>query len=302
MVGSPLDQMNVGILHFMAYPQCMCGEGPIVETVASIADDLFFDHIELTQMKSPLVRSQVHEIVEASRIAASFGAQPIILGGNLDLNHPDRMERHRAVKAVQWGIEQARELSCDSVTVLSGPVTEDRKEAKERLVDSLKRLCAYGSPRGIQIRLETFDQVAYGKNGLIGPTEDAVEVSEEVRKEYSDFGIVVDLSHLPLMDETAKKALDVARDHLVHVHIGNCAMDNPQHPAYGDNHPRFGASGTRNDVPELAEFLRHLLDMGYTSAEHRRPVCFEVKPMPGERPESVIAGSKRALLAAWRMV
>jgi len=184
--------------------------------------------------------------------------------------------------------------------VLSGPVTEDRAAAKERLIDSLKQLCAYAMQKDIKIALETFDQVSYGKNCLMGPTAEAVPLSEEVRKEFPEFGLLLDLSHLPLLEESAEHALTTARDHLVHVHIGNCAMDDPDHPAFGDNHPRFGAPGTRNDVPELVEFLKVLMDIGYLSVGNRRVVSFEVKPLPGEHVAAVIAGSKRTLLEAWR--
>jgi sugar phosphate isomerase/epimerase len=298
----PQEFMKVGLIHFMAYPQCMGGEGPIVETVSAIARDPFFDVIEVTHMKDAAVRQKVRGILDASRIEPCFGAQPITLGGKLDLNHPDADGSGKAIAAVMAGIDQAAELGCKGVAVLSGPVTEDRDDAKARLVDSLKQLCAYAASKGIRMALETFDQVPFGKNCLVGPTEEAAEVCAEVREEFPDFGLLLDLSHLPLLGETAEHAINTAGAYLTHVHIGNCAMDDPNHPAYGDNHPRFGAPGTRNDVAELADFLQVLADVGYLSATDRRIVSFEVKPMPGEDPESVIAGSKRTLLEAWRRV
>ena len=302
MMGCPQDYMKVGLVHFMAYPGCMGGEGPIVETVSRVVDDPFFEVIEVTQMKAPVTRATVQVLLESSRIEPYFGAQPILLGGKLDLNHPVKADRDRAVKAVEWGVNQAVELRCGAVAVLSGPVSEDRKAAQGRLVESLKRLCGFAEPKGIRIVLETFDQLSFGKNCLVGPTAEAVALSTEIRDEFPEFGLMLDLSHLPLLDESAAHAITTAADHLVHVHIGNCAMDDPEHPAYGDNHPRFGTPGTRNDVAELAEFLKVLLDAGYLSAEHRKVVSFEVKPLPGEEAEAVIAGSKRTLGEAWRRV
>jgi sugar phosphate isomerase/epimerase len=300
MAESLHDFMKVGIIHFMAYPQCGGGEGPVVETFKSLALDPFFDVIEVTQMKDPVVRKQVRALAEQSRVDIPFGAQPILLGGKLDLNSPDAAARQKAIDAIKGAIDQAAELDSEALAVLSGPVTDDCDEAMGRLTDSLKQLCAYGKTKGIRIVLETFDQVPYGKNCLIGPTEHAVKVSEAVRQDYPDFGILLDLSHLPLQAETAKHAIKTAGKHLVHVHIGNCAMDDPKHPAYGDNHPRFGAPGTRNDVPELVQFLMVLLDNGYLRRDERRTVSFEVKPMAGEDPEAVVAGSKRTLVEAWR--
>ena len=296
------DYIKVGLVHFMAYPACGSGEGPIVESLSALAQDPFFEVMEVTRAKDPEVMKQMRAVAEQSKLELVFGGQPICLGGGLNLNHPDAAERAKAVDAMKLAVDQAEILGCKAVGMLSGKVSDDKDAAKQRLVDSLKQICAYAKTKGINISLETFDQVPYGKNCLIGPTTDAVEVSVAVRKEHANFGLMLDLSHLPLIGESSEHALKTAGEHMVHVHIGNCAMDDPNHPAYGDNHPRFGAPGTRNDVPELAEFLKVLLDMGYLSKNERKIVSFEVKPMAGESSELVVAGSKRALLDAWRMI
>ncbi|MER3486117.1 MAG: xylose isomerase, partial [Chloroflexota bacterium] len=65
-------------------------------------------------------------------------------------------------------------------------------------------------------------------------------------------------------------------------------MRDRSHPAYGDQHPRFGVPGGENDVAELAAYLRALLKIGYFDKPlpTKRPVLtFEVKPMPGESAE-----------------
>jgi len=280
----------------------MGGAGPILETVARIAEDVFFEVIEITQINDPPVRAQVRALAQQAGVELYFGAQPILLSQQLDLNHADATQRRRAVQAVQHGIDLAAELCCRRVAILSGKVTSDKEAAKARLVGSIKELCAYAALKHITLVLETFDQVPFAKNCLIGPTKEAVEVSQEIRRNFPNFGLMLDLSHLPLLNESPQYALRTAAGHLVHAHIGNCAMDDPGHEAYGDNHPRFGAPGTRNGVPELAEFLRGLLDIGYLSQENRGILSFEVKPMSGESAEAVIAGSKRALLEAWRRI
>lgn len=298
--GSLHDYMRVGLVHFMAYPECMGGAGPILDSVERLAADTFFEVLEVTRITDADTRREVRRIADQSRVELCFGAQPVLLGGKLDLNHPDDAERQRAIGAVTACVDQAGELGARGLAVLSGKVSNDREAATARLVDSLGRLCAYGAARGVRIVLETFDQVPYGKNCLIGPTAAACEVSETLRQEWPDFGIMLDLSHLPLLGESCKDALTTAGGHLVHAHIGNCAMDDPAHEAYGDNHPRFGAPGTRNDTADLTEYLKYLLEIGYLDAENRGVVSFEVKPMRGERSDAVVAGAKRTLEAAWR--
>jgi len=44
--------MKVGLIHFMAFPECMKGEGPVLETMKKIAVDDYFDAIEVTWIKN----------------------------------------------------------------------------------------------------------------------------------------------------------------------------------------------------------------------------------------------------------
>lgn len=295
---------RVGLVHFMAWKPCMGGEGPILETLEAVANDPYFHAVEVTQMKSAATRKKARALLETAHMDVAFGAQPILLGGKLDLNASAAAARNKAVKAVKGGIDQAAELGALGVGVLSGPDpgAKARDKAVDSLVASLGELSDYAAGKGLNLVLETFDRLPFGKNCLVGPNGLAVEVSARVRREYPNFGLMLDLSHLPLQGETSAYALGLARDHLVHAHIGNCAMRDPKHPAYGDNHPRFGCEGGENDVPELVEFLRELLAIGYLDPERRPILSFEVSPMEGESPETVIAGSKRVLDQAWAQV
>jgi len=132
------------------------------------------------------------------------------------------------------------------------------------------------------------------KKSLIGPNALAVEVSAAVRRENPTFGLMLDLSHLPLQFETSEQALNVARDHLVHAHIGNCVLNDKGNPLYGDLHPRFGVEGGENDVPEVVEYLSVLRDIGYIGDGKQNVVAFEVKPAGGESSAVVIANAKSA--------
>jgi sugar phosphate isomerase/epimerase len=167
----------------------------------------------------------------------------------------------------------------------------------QRLVDSLLEIGDACAAKGLRFLLETFD-FDIDKKCLIGPTRDGAKVSRAVRRRHKDFGLLLDLSHLPLQHETSKQAFAAAKGQIGHIHIGNCVLK-PGHPAYGDQHPRIGLPGGENDVPELAAFLKDLFAIGYLGKGKRPTVAFEVRPQSGESSEAVIAGSKRALLEAW---
>jgi len=296
---------RLGIIHFMLWPQTMGGDGPIAETIERLAADADFEAIELTRINDPATRRRVRELAETARVTLAFGAQPILLGGKLDLNAPTDAARTAAIEAVQRAIDQALELRAVGLAVLSGPDPGEtgRKAATDRLVDSLKWLCDYAAHKGgPTIVLETFDRVAFGKNCLIGPNPEAAEVARRVRRDFPSFGLMIDLSHLPLQGETPQQAVAATREFLVHAHMGNCVMRDPAHEAYGDSHPRFGVPGGENDVAELAAYLRALLDAGFLSRDRRPVLSFEVKPLKGESVEALIAGSKRTLAAAWAAV
>jgi sugar phosphate isomerase/epimerase len=304
MTESIQNYARIGLVHFMAYKACIGGEGPIVETLEKIALDSYFQVVEVTHMKDDKVRAQAADLLRSAHMDVAFGAQPILLVGKLDINSSDESHRLKAVEAVKAGVDQAEELGAPGVALLSGPDPgpEHRDEGVDLLVDSLKRLCEYAASKQMSVALETFDRVPYGKNCLIGPNALAVEVSSRVRQEFPNFGLMLDLSHFPIQGESTAYSLATAREHLVHAHIGNCVMSNPEHPAYGDNHPRFGCEDGENDVPECVEFLSELLEMGFLDPVKRPILSFEVSPLEGESPEIVIANAKRVLDEAWAQV
>ena len=47
---------KIGICLFMAFPDILKGEGPILEAIQAIADDEFFDAIEVTWIQDPETR------------------------------------------------------------------------------------------------------------------------------------------------------------------------------------------------------------------------------------------------------
>ena len=297
--------VDLSIVHFMIYPETMAGSGPILETVSQIVNDDFFGMIEISHINDAAVRKQVADTIQTSHARVAFGAQPTILRGKLDLNSDDKSKRLEAIKILEPQIDEAKEIGAKRFTVLSGPDPgpEKRTNARSLLIESLLELCGYAKDRGISVTLETFDRTIE-KKSLIGPSEEALEVSKSVKKNFPDFGLMYDMGHAPLLDEDPAKSLNLLKDQLVHVHVGNCVKRQGL-PAYGDQHPRFGISGGENDVAELVKFIRGLIAIGYIPSTPREvsPVIgFELKPVPGEKSETVIANGKRTWKKAWSLV
>ena len=294
--------MRVGIVQFMAFPATTGGDGPVLESIERIAYDPFFESIEVTRIKDAATRARVARLLAESQMEVGFAAQPIQLGEKLDVGAADPAERRRAVERLRQAVAEAVEIGAPKLAVMSGPDPgpAGRAAAFERTVESLAEVCRAAQEAGIAVTLEVFDR-GIDKRCLIGSTADAVRLSEALRREFPGFGIMLDLSHLPLQGEKPLEALQLARAHLTHVHIGNCVLK-AGHPGYGDTHPPFGVPEGENGVAELAEFLRGLIDIGYLGAGRAPTVAFEVRPRAGDSTEFVLANAKRTLKAAWRAV
>ncbi|WP_026262462.1 sugar phosphate isomerase/epimerase family protein [Spirosoma panaciterrae] len=301
---APLSHyMKVGLVHFMAFPETMKGDGPIVETIKKVVLDDYFNAIEITTVNDPDIRQNVKRLLEASHMQVAFAAQPRLLTTGLNLNDTNEDGRQKALANAKEGIDQAYELGASGFSFLSGRYDEaDKENAFQLLVDSTNELCAYAKSKGdMKISLEVFDYDV-DKKSLIGPADLALRYAQEIRKTHDHFGLMVDLSHIPLIHETIEESLLPVKDYITHAHVGNCVVKSPDMPAYGDVHPRFGFPNGENDVAEVAHYLKVLLDIGYLNTENPPIFSFEVKPFGDEDPDVVIANAKRTLNEAWARV
>jgi len=309
MIESWNKYFNVGTIHFMSFPEVMMGEGPIAETLEKILSDDFFTAVEITRIKDEKIRKEVKQMLESSHVISAYGAQPVLLSGKLNLNSLIESERITAVSEIKKCVEEASYIGTKGVAVLSGPHPGQDLEDKaiRKLLESLDELCEFSNGFGLKLELESFD-FDIDKKCLIGKSDLARTVAKEVRKRHSNFGLILDLSHFPIQYETIGTALKNCIDYITHLHIGNCVLKDQDHPAYGDQHPRFGVDGGENDTEQVREFFSMLFELGWLKKEgvanqNDRPiVSFEVKPMPGENRGIVLANSIRVFKEAWALL
>jgi sugar phosphate isomerase/epimerase len=295
--------MKVGIIHFMAYPNTMKGEGPILDTVKKIAVDDYFDVVEISWIKDPEARKAVKKALDTAHMTVAYGGQPRLLTQGLNINDTDEDGRKKALATLIEGIDEAYEMGAAGFAFLSGKYEAARLEdAYQALLKSTRELCAYAKSKGnLKIVHEVFD-FDIDKKSLIGPASLAKRYAADIRKEYDNFGLMVDLSHLPLIRESAKEAILPIKEYLVHAHIGNCVVKSKDLPAYGDQHPRFGFPGGENDTAEVIDYLKVLLEIGFLNEKNPPILSFEVKPVGDEDPDLVVANAKRVLNRAWALL
>lgn len=303
--------LNMGIVSFMAYPEIMKGENPIAESLIKILKDPFFSLVEITHIKDESERKKIKSLIEISNIRVGFGSQPFQLMNKLNLNSRDNQDRKNAVLKINELLNEAYGFGCISFALLSGQDPEsdiERKKETEILISSLKEICTYNNDLSIKygkspipIVLEVFDRVKYGKNRLVGSTSLAVAIAKQIKKDFPYFGLMLDLSHIPLLAEDYKEAIILAKNYISHIHIGNCIKKDSSHIAYGDEHPRFCINCGEVFIKDVAGFLSILNSIGYFNKKDKY-ISFEVKPLPGEDPDLVIAGSKRVLMEAIKLI
>ncbi|HON71773.1 MAG TPA: sugar phosphate isomerase/epimerase, partial [bacterium] len=84
---------KTGIIHFMAFPQTMKGEGPILETLEEIVNDEFFSAVEISWIKDDKVREEAKKLLETAGMTVAYGAQPRLLTQSLDISSTDEATR-----------------------------------------------------------------------------------------------------------------------------------------------------------------------------------------------------------------
>ena len=292
--------MKIGIIHFMAFPECIKGEGPILDTLKIIAKDDYFDAVEISWIKDDDTRKKAAEMLDVSGLAVGYGGQPRLLTTGYNINDLDDEKRQVALASLKEGIDEAYELGAKGFAFLAGKYDESTKEDSYRqLLKSTRELCKYAKSKGdLRVMTEVFDYDV-DKCSLIGPTTLAKRFAEDISADWDNFGLMVDLSHIPQMHETIEESIYPIKDFITHAHIGTCVLEDPSRAAYGDQHPRFNFPHSVNHSDELTEYLRALMSIGYFEKFDRPFVSFEVKPFGDEDRELVIANGKRVLNEAW---
>ena len=224
-----------------------------METLRKIVEDDFWTAVEVGWMKDPKVRHEATKLLETSHMEVCYANQPRMFTLKLNINDFDPKERRKAISAMKNGVNEAFQLGATCMRVFSGkhPGEEKKEEAKKILIDSLKEICQYTKeqgPMGIYMKVFDYD---IDKCFLIGDFQDAADVAAEVNKEFSNFGVLADLSHFPLLTETPEEAIPLVKKYPMHFHIGSAAFRDKRHPGYGDLQPRFGMPGGEIDTPQV---------------------------------------------------
>ena len=303
------SKMDFGLVHPLAFLACRTGEGPIMESLQTIVDDDAFGAVEIAPPKDPALRKQARELLSAAQLQVVYLPVLPILLEDLGIGSADPAKRNAGMTRLRTLLDEAVEFNAPLAMIMAPrDVAEaERLAALERFMHDVRDLCDYADAQSKQTRLhitlENFDRDVEKKR-LIGPTVEAAAFADAVDR--PNFGLTIDLSHLPLLRETPEQALRAAGRHLIHTHIGNCVINHAQSKLFGDFHPRFGHPEGANDLPEVIEFLRQLKAVNFYEQAKTRlgktPILSMEIRQSDESSETVLANGKRTFARAWAEV
>lgn len=287
---------QMGTLTWMSFPSLST-----LEAVKRVAADEYFTAVEVRSCRDDAEREEVRRVLEQAHLTVYYGAHPDLLSMKLNPNAVDEAERQRAETFLKHAVDEASYLGPRGMAFLAGKWEEKTKErAYSQLLKTTIQVCRYAEEKGLKVELELFDHDV-DKAVLMGPASYGAAFAADVRRQCGNFGLLADLSHMPLTRETAREVIPAIRPYLTHLHFGN-AVTKPGCPGYGDKHPRMGFPGGCNDVPELLDFLQVLKEEGFFREEDPLPMSMEVTVMDGESEDAVLAGTKRAFNRAWALL
>lgn len=289
----------VGVVHYALFPSAGSGTDDLTGTFDVILEDGFFGAIEITWMNDERVRRKAARILQSTGLQVMFSGGPALLPSGLNLAALSESERKRAVDLGKTLVDQAYELGARNLLLASGPDPGAalRTSAIDAFKTSLEELCEYAlssCPRDpLVITVEPFDRDVHWRQ-LLGPTALSAAVIGEVRTQYKNCGITLDMSHVAQLNEGIEDAVRDAGDCLVHAHIANCVLERGD-SLYGDLHPHFDVENGVYMPKDVSRFLDALDSSGFFS--HPCPcgkpvVSFEIKPVAGQDPAAILRDCK----------
>ncbi len=287
---------KVGTIQWMSFPR-MAG----IDSLKTIVRDDFFDAIEVNTNKLGDCMEEAKSLLDQSHLKVCYGSQPHLLGPKLNPNAINEEDRLVAEKALIDSLEKAEYFGAKGIAFLSGKwQKETRDEAYQQLLKTTRNVCAAAAAKGMNVELEVFDYDV-DKASLIGPAPLAAKFAADIRTDFPNFGLLVDLSHFPICHEVSKDVIRICRPYITHLHFGNAVAD-PAAEGYGDLHQRFGYPNSANDIPELYDYLKVLKEEGFFNADDPMVLSMEVQPTAVEDELTILANTKRCLNRAWAML
>ncbi len=219
--------------------------------------EFFYDGKEKEHVKSILKENNLKSIYLGA-ITAKIN--------KLNLSSVDEGLRKTSVNELKKCISDGYFFGADSVLINSGQRPKNADElpiAYNALKKSIKELLQYTEEIQknyiMTITLEPGD-INIDYRELIGGTDLAIKLVQDIQKEYLNFGLTLDLSHLKQLNEKPIESIEKAFNYCHHIHFANCVIKNKTSYLYGDKHPEFGIDDGEISYKDLINFYEKIIN------------------------------------------
>ncbi len=283
-----------------AYYPYLGTTGVIADAITQIIDEGFYGGVEIPCISDPPERSRIGHVIQENDIILMQWLTLWLATSELSLSSLDESLRRCTVQQIKEHMEFAAECGAQTIGVASGPDPgpDLRCQATNAFFDSLCELAAAGQTYGLRLVFEPLDRGA-DKNGLIGPTDEAVALMKRVREEFCNVALCWDTGHILLNGEELQASLSALQPFITNIHFSNAVFDR-EHPDFGDRHLPIGPPGVLT-VDKIAQVLRSIIDSEVLAGN---PPCaaIEIRTTPDADPLATWQLSKQTLQQAWNKV
>ncbi len=297
------DYFKLGINHHLLFPAVTDDWDLHEQTLKQLAQMEVFEVLDLLLPLEAERLGREVDIIQASGKEVIYNPPLLGLEPGLDPNSTNAKVHERTVQRALAHLEAAHRAGARKMNIASGPDPgpAERPAAKAGFVKFLYELGSEAADRQMLVLIEPFDR-SIGKNFLIGPTAEAVEIVERVHQTgVENVALMLDLGHVHLLNEDIHQAFQLSAPYLHHTHVGSCVKRDLDSEFYGDTHPPLGLAEGECDVPEVVEFFEAAFAVGYLRSGHRATVTLEMQPYPGLSAEESIDIFLEKLEQAWSL-
>jgi sugar phosphate isomerase/epimerase len=293
------DFFNPSLLLIQTHYHHSREKGAIAGAIEQTIADGFFKNVEIPTITHKADLEKINKLlINSDEVTLTMWMSLELYSENLNLAAIEETHRKKSVDRIKFFIDDAVMCNADRLGVISGtdPGPDKREKAIENLYKSLCELCETVLKfHSIRIVFEPLDRGAH-KNGVIGPTNEFIQLIERIRNSFPNIGLVWDSAHVGLCGDDIFKSLELSKDLIDIIHLSNADL-NRSSRIFGDFHMKIGKPGFLT-TQKIADLFDKAIEIDLFG-KHKPNVAVEVLSSEQEDPWATVLYCKRILLDAW---